>query len=666
MRLLRNILAVAALLLSTVMSADEGFWLVQDINPVLENNMRAKGLKLKPKEIYNVDAPGSGLADAVVSLGFKYSGSIVSNWGLVLTCADPAIAFMDRLGDVGQQLLKDGFHAVSEAHEIPVEGEKIYSLKRVFDVTEEVKSMRQGGMDYGEITSRLESAYNESTTLTCRLTSEWAGAKYYIAAYKVYDDVRLVVMPPLSLARMGGEDGKWSWPAHRCDFALFRIYDHGKPVSGAKTLDVSLDGYSEGSFAMTIGFPNFTERFLPSAGMRFREEVALPLTNSLRGARLEIMKRMIADDKAVGKLYSTRAKELEHRLGVDKGVKSFYGTYSLAPAREASEQWMADSFLANLDRVFKATKRVETDKILRDETLRDGTFAGSYLRRAASAGDLGKMKEILLAGISETDPATEKELLEYALSEFFTNMDDYYMGDFQRWIQDRFGYDYDAAAEYLWKGSLLSSQSKIQEMEDPSEINGDLLLKFLNDSPLSLYNGRAGHRAALDQIGSLSQEYVRKIYDDGLRRGVPVYPDANSTVRFTYGTIADSYTTPADYLALLDPKDPERDLGANLKALMMKDFWGRWGFKVGGKKHRMVIDFISDNDFVDGCQGSPVLDNQGHLIGVVSGGTPETRAGSDFYKEGSSKCVSTDIHFVLWYLGKGIELKRIVKEFEIL
>ena len=361
-----------------------------------------------------------------------------------------------------------------------------------------------------------------------------------------------------------------------------------------------------------------------------------------------------------------RAKELEHRLGVDKGVKSFYGTYSLAPAREASEQWMADSFLANLDRVFKATKRVETDKILRDETLRDGTFAGSYLRRAASAGDLGKMKEILLAGIRETDPATEKELLEYALSEFFTNMDDYYMGDFQRWIQDRFGYDYDAAAEYLWKGSLLSSQSKIQEMEDPSEINGDLLLKFLNDSPLSLYNGRAGHRAALDQIGSLSQEYVRKIYDDGLRRGVPVYPDANSTVRFTYGTIADSYSTPAEYLALLDPKDPERDLGPNLKALMMKDFWGRWGFKVGGKKHRMVIDFISDNDFVDGCQGSPVLDNQGHLIGVVSGGTPETRAGSDFYKEGSSKCVSTDIHFVLWYLGKGIELKRIVKEFEIL
>lgn len=666
MRLFRNILTAAALLFSTVVSADEGFWLVQDINAALENNMRAKGLKIRPKEIYNVDAPGSGLADAVVSLGFKYSGSIVSDWGLVLTCADPAITFMDRLGDVGQQLLRDGFHAVSEAHEIPVEGEKVYSLKRVFEVTEEVKSMRKGGMDYDEIFSRLEKAYEESTTMKCRLTSEWAGQRFFIAAYKVYDDVRLVVMPPLSLARMGGEEGKWSWPAHRCDFALFRIYDNGKPVSGAKTLDVSLDGYTEGSFAMTLGFPRFTERFLPSAGMRFRENVALPLSNSIRGARLEILKRMMAEDKSVGKMYSSRAKELEEALGFDRGVKNFYGTYSLAPARENAEQWMAGSFLGDLDRVFKETARVETDKILRVETLLDGTFAGSYLRRAASTGDLGKMKEILLAGARETDPSTEKELLEYALSEYFTNMDDYYMGDFQKWIQDRYGYDYDAAAEYLWNGSLLSSQSKIQQMEDPSDIKEDLLLKFLNDSPLSLYDGRKGHKAALDQTISLSQEYVRKLYDDGIRRGVPTYPDANSTARFTYGTIGAGYSTPSEYLALLDPQDPARDLGPSLKALMMKDFWGRWGFKVGGKKHKMVIDFVSDNDFVDGCQGSPVLDSQGHLIGIVSGGTPETKAGSVFYKEGNSMSVNTDIHFILWYLGKGIDLKRIVKEFEII
>ena len=116
------------------------------------------------------------------------------------------------------------------------------------------------------------------------------GEKYYISAYKVYDDVRLVVMPPLSMSRAGDVDGKWSWPTPRCDFALFRIYDHGRPVSGAKCLDVCLDGYTSGAFMMTIGYPRLTERYVSSVDARFREGVSLPLTNSIRGARLEIMR----------------------------------------------------------------------------------------------------------------------------------------------------------------------------------------------------------------------------------------------------------------------------------------------------------------------------------------------------------------------------------------
>ncbi len=674
MRRFGIILAAAAILLSTAASADEGFWLVQDIKAPLENNMKAKGLRLKPKEIYNVDAPGSGLADAVVSFGFNYSGSIVSDWGLVLTCADPAIAYMDKLGDVGKQLLKDGFHAVADANEIRVEGEKVYALKRVFDVTEAVNSMKNH-LTEEEVESRLVKAYEESTTMTCRMTSEWAGAKYYISAYKVYDDVRLVVMPPLSMTRLGGENGKWAWPAHRCDFALFRIYDNGKPVYGAKTLDVCLDGYSKGSFTMTMGFPRATDRFQPSVGMRFREDVALPLSNSLKGARLEIMKSLMADYPSLKPLYSARAASLEESLGLGKGIKRFYGQYKMAPAREAAEQWMADSFLQDLDKTLKATSRVESDKILWDETLLNGTFAASYLRRAASAGSLERMKEILLEGVKQTDPKVEKELLEYALSEFFTNMDDYYLGPFQAKIQDRFGYDYEAAAEYLWNRSLLSSEDKIQLM-DESSLEEDYLWKFLSDSPLELFDGRGEHRSLMGRYTSLSGEYVRKIHDDGLRRGVAVYPDANSSLRFTYGTIAPVaeddqssagwYTTPAEYLGLLDPTDPARDLEPRLKGLLMKDFWGRWGFKVGDKKHRMIVDFITDNDFVDGCQGSPVLDNQGYLIGVVSGGTPETKAGSAFYLDSHSRTVCTDIHLVLWYLEKGLGLKRIAKEFDII
>ena len=418
MKLLKTIFAVGAMFLSAAAWADEGFWLVQEIGAPLEANMRAKGLKIRPKEIYTVEAPGSGLADAVVSFGFRYSGSIVSDWGMVLTCADPALDYMERLGDVGKQLLQNGFHAVTDASEIPMEGEKVYALKKVFDVTADVNSLRARKMPDEEIFSSLVKAYEGSTTMTCRLTSEWGGRKYFISAYKVYDDVRLVVMPPLAMARFGGEKGKWAWPSHRCDFALFRLYEDGKPVYGAKTLDVCLDGYSEGSFTMTIGFPGATERFLPSAGMRFKEEVALPLRNNLRESRLAILKSLIADNQSLKANYEPRVRSLESILGVDKGVKRYFGQYSRTPQRETSEQWMADSFLGDLKETFGTTSRIEADKILRDETLMDGTFIARYLRRAAAAGDLAKIKGILLEGVRETDPEVEKELLEYSLSEF--------------------------------------------------------------------------------------------------------------------------------------------------------------------------------------------------------------------------------------------------------
>lgn len=675
MGMLRNILAAAAILISAAASADEGFWPVHGINHTLEKSMRERGIKLRPKEIYNVDSPGSGLADAVLSFDFKYSGSFVSNWGLVLTCADPAIDYMGRLGDTGQQLLRDGFHAASDDQEIPIEGEKVYSLKRVFDVTEDVKSLMRSGMDYPEIVSKLEKAYEESTTVTCRLTSEWAGEKYYISAYKVYDDVRLVVMPPLSMTRAGGSDGKWSWPTPRCDFALFRIYDHGRPVSGARCLDVCLDGYSSGAFTMTIGYPVLTDRYVSSATARFRENVSLPLANSIRKARLEIMRQGMAGDPSVRSKYFSRESELEKSLEVSKSLLAHYKASDLANVKEKEESWMPDDLTAGLRDAVRKTERVEYDKILRAETIQDGTFAASYLRRAASAGSLEKMKEILLAGCSETDPEIEKNLLEYALSEYFTNMDDYYFGSYQRWIQNRFGYDYNLAAKYLWDGSLLGDPSRISGMEDMSEINEDPLFRFLNDTPLSLYDGRDGHKESLDQARSLSDEYVKALYREGLRKGMPVYPDANSTMRITYGTLgplqesvdsqAGWYTTPSDFLLSLDPADPYKNVSPRLKQLIEKNFWSRWGFKVGGKRHQMMVDFISGNDYVDGCQGSPVLDAEGHLIGVVSGGTPDTKNSVLTYHEGKSGSVCTDMHLVLWYLDRALGLKRVVKEFEI-
>ena len=379
------------------------------------------------------------------------------------------------------------------------------------------------------------------------------------------------------------------------------------------------------------------------------------------------MRLAMASDPSARDKYFERASELEKSLETGRTLASHYGASGLVGVKEKAEGWMPDDLRAGLKVAVGNASRVEYDKILRAETIQDGTFAASYLRRAAAAGSLGKMKEILLAGSSETDPQVEKNLLEYALSEYFTNMDDYYYGSYQRWIQNRFGDDYDLAAEYLWNGSFLSSPSRIAGIEDMSEINDDPLFRFLSDTPHSLYDGRDGHKKDLDKARSLSDEFMWTLYREGLRKGEPVYPEANSTMRLTYGTVGlvqdagDAqplwYTTPSDFL--------HNDIGSRLKQLIEKDFWGRWGFRVGGKRHRMIADFVSGNDYTDGSQGSPVLDAEGHLIGVVSGGTPDTKNSVLTYHEGKSGSVCTDMHLVLWYLDKALGLKRVVKEFEI-
>ncbi|MBR4755919.1 MAG: S46 family peptidase, partial [Bacteroidales bacterium] len=258
---MRTAALVAAMLLSLAARADEGMWMIQDINEALEKNMKARGLKLSAKEIYNADAPGSTLSDAVVSLGFYCTGSIISDRGLVITNHHCAYSNVARLSTPEHNYLEDGFWAMTPDQELPVEGEKFYFLKSVLDVTDEVAALKKQLEARGEeagtmkVSSILQKRYEESSGLTCILSSMWAGEKYYMSVYKVYTDVRLVAVPPLCIGFFGGETDNWTWPRHNCDFAMYRIYDNGVPLVTDKYLKVSLKGYTPGSFSMVIGYP---------------------------------------------------------------------------------------------------------------------------------------------------------------------------------------------------------------------------------------------------------------------------------------------------------------------------------------------------------------------------------------------------------------------------
>lgn len=652
---LRRVLAYSLiLLLSLPAMAGEGLWMVQD--PGLDKLARQRGLKFSVKDISN----------SVVTLGFRYSGSVVSDRGLILTSSAPVITYLEGLGIDGRKHLREGFGALTDDREIPLKGESIYVLRRTFDVTEEVESMTREFKDPKEIATRLEDAYAQATGLYCKLSLEWEGEKAYISAYKVYDDVRLVCLPPQSLARPGKE---WSWPAHGCDFALLRIYENGAPVSVMDALFLSQGGYSRGSQTVTMGFPAHTERFLSSSAVNLKESVDVPVSNALLAGRLEILRRGIESDPEVRMKYYSRTSTLEKELGFGRGLDRSCKRLGLISGKETYEMFMPDWFLDDLRETYRKAARVEGDKAWRRETLHNGSYAAGYLREASSAESLEKMKEILTAGALETDSEVEKELIAFSLREYFTNLDNYYFGPYQKWIQDRFGYDYLAAAEYLWNGSLLSSERRIREMASTEDIKEDALWRFLSDSPLSLYDGRWGHKETFEKAGYLSKEYVRYVHRDETGRGVISYSEADSTMRVSFGTVGGYSPRDAEHLGWYTVPDglvKEYDIPEKYQSLLKRGFWGRWGFRVGGKRHGMIVDFLIDNDFADGCQGSPILDTEGRLIGLVSGGNEEALASGVAYHDDLSKCVGTDIRFILWYLERASGLKRLVKELQFI
>ncbi|MGX8708327.1 MAG: S46 family peptidase, partial [Bacteroidales bacterium] len=308
---MKRLILIAALLFPSVAAmADEGMWMVHAISEALEKKMQERGLQLSAGEIYNADAPGATVADAIVSLGFYCTASVISDEGLLITNHHCAYSDLFDLSTPEKDYLEDGYWAFHRQEEIPLQGKEVYFLKRVLDVTDEVYALRdslqQAGVPFGSrrISSLMERKYQEKTGLQASLDAMWAGERYYLALYKTYTDIRLVGAPPVSIAAFGGDEDNWEWPQHKGDFALYRIYDHGEPLQSPWHLRISRAGYREGDFAMVIGYPGRTDRYSSSYKVDYQTRVERPVTNRLRGNQMEIVRKWMDADPAVRAKYS--------------------------------------------------------------------------------------------------------------------------------------------------------------------------------------------------------------------------------------------------------------------------------------------------------------------------------------------------------------------------
>jgi len=338
-----------------------------------------------------------------------------------------------------------------------------------------------------------------------------------------------------------------------------------------------------------------------------------------------------------------------------------------APNRKA----MWETLIPDLKAIYSETESVERDKVFFRETMFRGTFISRYMLRAGNVSSVERAKETLREGFAATDARVEKELLEYACKEYFENLEFSYFGKFQVKMLDRFGDDYKAMAEYIWNKSVISSLSRINGIQSVDEVKNDPLHKILTDTPITVFNNRNCQLEKKQKANKLEKEYKKALYWMRLHKDVEQYPDANSTMRITYGTVGglqpndavwyNWYTTPEGILQKYNPDDHDYILKDRHKYLLEKGRWGRWGTRVDGRR-TMIVDFMTDNDITGGNSGSPVLNAKGELIGLAFDGNLESLASDASYTKGYNKCINTDIRYVMWVLDKYAGMKRIVKE----
>lgn len=688
--------------------ADEGMWLVQDINSALEKKMRERGLKLSAGEIYNADAPGSSVSDAIVSLGFYCTGSIISDQGLLITNHHCAYADIFALSTPEHNYLEDGYWALRSDQEIPIPDKEVFFLKRVLDVTAEVTTLRDELVRDGKpagmrrLSYLVEKKYKEDTGLEAYLSSMWSGEKYYMALYSVYKDLRLVAAPPVAVAAFGGDADNWEWPQQKCDFAMYRVYagadgapaeysEDNVPMTPSRKLEISLDGYAPGDFTMVIGFPGKTARYSSSMETDYQERVVLPIANKLRRGQMEIMRRWMDADPAVWLKYSDTFFGLSNLGEMQEGEAECLRRFGVLDEKLAEErelqEWIESSperkakwgtLLAGLREMYAQTEESERNKAYFRETFFRGTIIGrTIMRMNSTRGGYDQMKHFLDKGIAETDPRVEKGLLEYAVAQYFSNIDTSLFGPYQKELLHKFGDDYAAMTDYVWEGTFVSSPEKAAAFTDADQFREDRLRRLITDVKITDFDRNENDFSIRTAILTENKSYVNALYEMRAEKGLQQYPDANSTMRLTYGAVCGLeprdgircgwQTTTSGILEKYDRENRDFRPSDEFMSLLGAAEWGKWGLppaarKAGSAERKMPVDFLTDNDITGGNSGSPVLNASGQLIGLAFDGNKESLASDLSYTPGYNKCVCVDIRYILWALDRYAGMDRILEE----
>lgn len=715
----RFLVILFLLSLSGISRADEGMWLVNLLDKNLTQQMKKTGLKLDPKLIY--DESGSAISNAVVALDFGCTGSIISDKGLLITNHHCAYSDIHALSTPEKNYLEDGYWAMNQSQEIPIKGKSVFFLRKVTDVTDEIKqisdSLKKNNIPGGmrKITSIIETKHSKKSGMETSCNSMWRGSKYYMFYYEVYTDIRFVGAPPVSVAAFGGETDNWEWPQHKGDFALYRVYGNkdGKPapysvnnvpISPKKVLPISTKGIKDGDFTMIMGFPGRTNRYSSSFSIHEKEKVTNPISVKIMREKLDILNKWMKSDPNIRLKYADYYFGISNLQEMLEGeVINFrrFGVEKIFQEREKElQQWIDSDSQRQAkwgDLLQKLSTRYnETEEIIRIKKYYQNTLVGGYglIAIANKAGSLNNSSnrdnlDTLKVGqreyvnfikdieeiYQECDMRAEHEMLKYTLKTFVDNVPPLYRGDYINGLAKQFNNDGEAMADYIFSNSIFTNPEKFRQI-----VKNDQPVSVFGEDPLNLMSKSIGVRpfnetiskiCKGESIDQLEAEYGRVMYQMNLDKGRNQYPDANSTMRLTYGTVGP--LDPSDGIhcksqtttqGLWDKYNPD-NYDFNIKPLMLgflesKD-WGNYC-----EKGKMFIDFLTNNDITGGNSGSPVMNSKGEIIGLAFDGNKESLASDAYFHPQMNKCVNVDIRYVLWIIDKYAGAGYLIDEMHII
>jgi hypothetical protein len=705
---------VAFLAFAQAARADEGMWLPIFIDRLNYTDMQEMGLQLTPEEIYSIN--NSSLKDAIIIFGGGCTGEVVSDQGLIFTNHHCGYGQIQSHSSVENDYLTDGFWAMDKKEELPNPGLTARFLVRIEDVSEEVLAELNDDMTeeqrmqaIRQITGTISDRAVEGTHYDANVRSFYAGNEYYLFVYEIFKDVRLVGAPPSSIGKYGADTDNWMWPRHTGDFAIFRIYSgpDGKPADFSEEnvpmqpkhfLPISIDGVEKGDFAMILGYPGSTQRYLSSWGVQLAIEETNMTIVDIRTKKLDIMRQFMDTDPQVRIQYATKWARIsnywKYYQGQTRGLKRLKVYDKKVAQEEAFSDWLKQNPAHNekygealeLRRQgIEERKTVNLSQIYLNEAIFRGSEILSFSRRfnnlatllkakpadeAAIAEEISKLRENAAGYFKDYHQPLDRQMLAEMLEEYYNNVPKFQQPEMLENIRNSKG-GFEAYADKLFNKSIFVSEESVNSFLDkPSakKIEKDpaveLISAFMDKVPEI--------RQALNSANSKENKGER-LYIAGLRQMNPdkvYYPDANFTMRMTYGQVLDYFPADAvhyDYYTTLsgvmekeDPNNWEFVVPQKLKELYEAKDYGPYG-----KDGEMVVGFISNNDITGGNSGSPVLNARGELIGIAFDGNWEAMSGDIAFEPALQRTISVDIRYVLFIIDKYAGAQNIIDELKI-